>query len=95
MQVAMLLSTEGASTLTFAADTDSTVNSMGTFASIEMGKFNKMVKQISRTLAKLLQPAGHQRVRLHVAVSRHGHGPRATGPLIRGEHIAPQSQLDG
>jgi hypothetical protein len=55
MQVAMLLSTEGASTLTFAADTDSTVNSMGTFASIKMGKFNQTVKQISRTLAKLLQ----------------------------------------
>lgn len=48
-----LLSDEGASSITFAADADGTVNSMGTFVSIEMGKFNKMLKQISRTLSEL------------------------------------------
>ena len=48
-----LLSDEAASSITFAADADGTVNSMGTFVSIEMGKFNKMLTQISRTLTEL------------------------------------------
>ena len=48
-----LLSDEGASSITFATDADGTVNSMGTFVSIEMGKFNKMLKQISKSLVEL------------------------------------------
>ena len=47
------LSEEGASSITFATDADGTVNSMGTFVSIEMGKFNKMLKQISKSLVEL------------------------------------------
>jgi dynein heavy chain len=48
-----LLTEEGASSITFEADAEGTVNSMGTFVAIEMGKFNKLLSQISKTLAEL------------------------------------------
>jgi dynein heavy chain len=48
-----LLSSEHAAPATFAKDEEGTVNSLGTFLSIEMGKFNKMLLKIRSTLAEL------------------------------------------
>ena len=48
-----LLSEENAAAVTFSVDAEGTLNSLGTFLSIEMGKFNKMLKKIKVTLAEL------------------------------------------
>jgi dynein heavy chain len=48
-----LLTDETASPVTFSKDAEGTLNSMGTFLSIEMGKFNKILKKIKVTLAEL------------------------------------------
>jgi dynein heavy chain len=48
-----LLTEDGAAAVTFSRDAGGTLNSMGTFLSIEMGKFNKMLKKIKVTLAEL------------------------------------------
>ena len=48
-----LLSDENAADSTFARDAEGTLNSLGTFLSIEMAKFNKMLKKVKVTLAEL------------------------------------------
>eukprot|EP00960_Hanusia_phi_P050219 760078-Hanusia_phi.AAC.2 len=47
------LSTENTSSLTFIKDEEGTVNSLGTYLTIEMGKFNKLLKKMSSTLSEL------------------------------------------
>jgi dynein heavy chain len=48
-----LLTDEKAAPVTFSTDDEGTLNSLGTFLLIEMGKFNKMLKKIKATLAEL------------------------------------------
>lgn len=48
-----LLTEEGAAGVTFAKDGEGTLNSLGTFLSIEMGKFNKLLKKMRSTIHEL------------------------------------------
>jgi dynein heavy chain, axonemal len=48
-----LLTTEGAADMTFTKDDDGILNSLGTFLSIEMEKFNRMLEIIKSTIFEL------------------------------------------
>jgi dynein heavy chain len=48
-----LLTDENAAPITFSKDAEGTLNSLGTFLSIEMGKFNKLLKKMRSSIHEL------------------------------------------